>query len=618
VGSYSPQLSQAAAFYQEIKAAHPDATISFTGHSLGGGLAALMGVFFDKEAVTFDPAPFRNAASLANMAVLTIDLAVRGFFDSDLVSFFNIGGFVRGESNISQYAVAGEALSYFALNLLKIGNAPTIIGQGSENTSVFDLHSQALLIALAQSCTLRTTSFELPFLVPDLFDENLFAFDTDSEDVRDLLSHLVRYEFGVPGQLNTKQLLLTHFSDDMSKLGAYSGQYDDILRPLSHLGMQHYYQTLGTFQREFFTSVLGGIQFDLTRPLGDQVTALADIKGYSEFLEGIRDRIQLEALADVDAFLTEAARITVALADSIEAWAPDDDTPDFMLAGESGGMLSGNGGDDLLVGGNSSDSLYGGDGQDYLFGGNGNDSLYGGEDGDYLDGGVGVNYLYGGNGFDTYVFSTDTSNIGTYNIIFDEDGFGELNFLDINSPLQSLESKGPNHWESTDGSIRINRFSSGVESYSLDIQFLDGSHSPIRVRDFENGDLGVTLPGFEADSVPEVVTTNVINGTSDDDNLSGTAANDAIETFAGNDSVDGEDGDDYISLGDGDDMLFANAADDYNTILNSDNVTPGTDNDWLNADIGDDVIGGGSGDDTITERDDDDQDDGASIFSRAA
>lgn len=54
----SEQLLQAAAYYMEVKAANPNAEITFTGHSLGGGLAALMGVFFDKTAVTFDQAPF--------------------------------------------------------------------------------------------------------------------------------------------------------------------------------------------------------------------------------------------------------------------------------------------------------------------------------------------------------------------------------------------------------------------------------------------------------------------------------------------------------------------------------------------------------------------------------
>jgi len=60
-GLGSEQLYQAAEYYLQIKALYPDAEISFTGHSLGGGLAALMGVFFDKKAVTFDQAPRFNS-----------------------------------------------------------------------------------------------------------------------------------------------------------------------------------------------------------------------------------------------------------------------------------------------------------------------------------------------------------------------------------------------------------------------------------------------------------------------------------------------------------------------------------------------------------------------------
>lgn len=49
----------------KVKAINPDAQITFAGHSLGGGLAALLGVFFDETAVTFDQAPFRNSANFA-------------------------------------------------------------------------------------------------------------------------------------------------------------------------------------------------------------------------------------------------------------------------------------------------------------------------------------------------------------------------------------------------------------------------------------------------------------------------------------------------------------------------------------------------------------------------
>lgn len=51
-GGGSKQLEQAAEYYLQVKAANPNATITLTGHSLGGGLAALVGVFFGDSAVT--------------------------------------------------------------------------------------------------------------------------------------------------------------------------------------------------------------------------------------------------------------------------------------------------------------------------------------------------------------------------------------------------------------------------------------------------------------------------------------------------------------------------------------------------------------------------------------
>lgn len=45
-GKWSDQLLQAAKYYLDVKTANLDAVITFTGHSLGGGLAALMAVFF--------------------------------------------------------------------------------------------------------------------------------------------------------------------------------------------------------------------------------------------------------------------------------------------------------------------------------------------------------------------------------------------------------------------------------------------------------------------------------------------------------------------------------------------------------------------------------------------
>ena len=78
-GYGSDQLLQAARYYLDVKASAPaGTTITLTGHSLGGGLAALVGVFFGVNATTFDQAPFANSAqanSILNPFDLTIDAA---------------------------------------------------------------------------------------------------------------------------------------------------------------------------------------------------------------------------------------------------------------------------------------------------------------------------------------------------------------------------------------------------------------------------------------------------------------------------------------------------------------------------------------------------------------
>ena len=101
VPSLLDQAREAEKLVQALLSENPNAKISFTGHSLGGGLAAMMAVRYDAEAVVFDPAPYG----------LVIDEAVRG-------ALFDGGGFFddaealrRAESNIDVYQLEGEILS---------------------------------------------------------------------------------------------------------------------------------------------------------------------------------------------------------------------------------------------------------------------------------------------------------------------------------------------------------------------------------------------------------------------------------------------------------------------------------------------------------------------------
>jgi len=59
------QVIDAAKFYLDVLQSNPGANITFTGHSLGGGLASLMAVYFNRQAVVFDEAPFKKSADSA-------------------------------------------------------------------------------------------------------------------------------------------------------------------------------------------------------------------------------------------------------------------------------------------------------------------------------------------------------------------------------------------------------------------------------------------------------------------------------------------------------------------------------------------------------------------------
>jgi hypothetical protein len=68
-GIYGQQAYEAAKLYQQVKAGE-GGNISFTGHSLGGGLASVMAVWFDRPAYVFAAAPFQSSADTTQISSL--------------------------------------------------------------------------------------------------------------------------------------------------------------------------------------------------------------------------------------------------------------------------------------------------------------------------------------------------------------------------------------------------------------------------------------------------------------------------------------------------------------------------------------------------------------------
>ena len=562
-GGLSLQLVKAALYYERIKAAYPDAMISFTGHSLGGGLAALMGVFFDKKAVTFDAAPFRAAASSTNQSGLIGALSAAGYSDSDLNSYVTSGGapgvpniIILREYRVSQISVAGEALSYTSTMRIGYPWNNRFIYSGVSLSDPVLLHSDALLIALEQSQAFLDASRKMPFLVPDLFSDSLFRKDTDSINP-DLLTHLIRYEFGVPGVANSDKDLLTKFAADAKLVAGFADADNSLKQGLMQLAMQSYYNTVASAGKTFFDGVGGGVRFDLSGNIGDGPIALNDLKGHAKLLAWIFGNTSADAAQAITDYLATGRRMTLTLGNSAAAAAPSDNIADFMLSGVNGGWLAGGDGNDLLVGRNGQDALTGGKGDDTLIGGNGIDS-----------------YLYKiGDGNDTIIDPDAAS--ARIKVSAADDSWSTVASIFIK------DDKSPNQWKSADGKLTLTQDSTWKIS-------IDGGGGIDLGQSFTDGDYGIHRKSGATQS-------NTVTGdqnTNKQDYLAGLDVGDVMLGLTDRDILNGWAGDDRLYV-DGE-IPLAQAIADGRTAAGT-----GAKGEWLNGAVGDDILVAGASNDVL-------------------
>ena len=307
-GNGSAQLLQAAEYYLQVKAANPSANITFTGHSLGGGLAALIGVFFGVQAVTFDQAPFAKSAQLGLppdvAANLKSDLLASGHTAAELSELSNFlqlrktNGGIPNSSLVSTIRVDGEFLSEAPIGAFNpIGTPATVLQHGPYFAPSIDLHSQSLLTAFLQSDATAATvagqkqnfnevTKKLTDLLGMIFNSDLYSFPTAITNTKNenFLERLVKDEAGVRDPVTgTTQLpadaMLDRFTRDLWKLAQAGGLtlVDDpatgtnwLSRALMLFAMQKYYDETASsagYQQELFSYINGtggGIRFDIT------------------------------------------------------------------------------------------------------------------------------------------------------------------------------------------------------------------------------------------------------------------------------------------------------------------------------------------------------------------
>jgi len=177
------------------------------------------------------------------------------------------------------------------------------------------------------------------------------------------------------------------------------------------------------------------------------------------------------------------------------------DGNDILRGAGGGDRLEGGRGDDLILGGAGNDELAGDQGADELDGGRGDDRLAGGSGNDTLTGGRGNDRLEGGIGFDTYVIDDGDGS----DVIVDADGAGVIE-LDGAQIGGTMDANGEGSWASADGRLELTLAGDPDDAGTLTIKAYAGgdrSATPtnvVTVRNWKNGDLGITLGGTSAAS----------------------------------------------------------------------------------------------------------------------
>lgn len=616
-GTGSVQLLQAADYYLQVKASAPaGAHITLTGHSLGGGLAALIGVFFGETAVTFDQAPFAQTAlfqaqlllnylsaeTTGSGAPLYTAVQLKGL--TNFIQQQQANGGLPNSGLVTNINVQGEFLSGVPWNIAdRIGATVEDIGNTAPGVAGTELHSIALLTAFLQSQqtatagqTLNDVTAKLPDLLAMLFDDKLFASRTDT-GVENLLERLVKHEAGVRDPVTGVNTLpadqmVDHFTADLWKLAQGGGMtLKDgnsnstwVSRALSAFAMQKYYEeTQGSagYKKELFTDLAteggsGGIRFDMADVSEKFAAALSrnerlnltDAKGFDLYLKYFFDN-NLD-INDVN-FTAAEDQLVLSQLPSMRDW--------YVQAG-TGGMSAA----DTL---NRGDFMLGGTGADSLGGGDKSDLLVGNAGADTLKGGKGNDTLIGGTGFDRYLENAGDG----FDTVFDRDGSGVIQLGGVDAKgsaaltdLTKWMQLGTDTWVDSQNGVVYSKSLVDGETQLL----IHKGDSNVLVKGWADGNLGIALG---AGNTPAEPATAFI-GTALGNYLEAALGGQRVEGLAGADMIHGSAGIDHLLGGDGNDWIVGNGG--------ADHIEGGLGNDYITGIGANSLVDGGDGNDILS------------------
>ncbi len=423
VGEDTFQAQQAADFYQEVTggiAADPNVTL--TGHSLGGGLAGLVGTLYGARALIFDNMGFEQTA---------LRTWFRASFESDIRDVYYGTNPIpnNNNSNVDTIAVSGEVLAPF--RLLQDADARTLDTHGSD-LGPLDRHSQSVLIVLLWA---ETKGNEDWHEISDVFFEAFFNEDianaAGAQRISDYNGALYEMQSSIAYTAldhangpfgNTALKALFNDIDAIGRLyengvGNTLLDTEDVKEGLVEIAVQYAADLAAqrSTNQESSTGIItissgdGLLYVDLDPTKWIETTEQGQFNVVG--LEKLVNSIFTDAEVPVNEWhgsINDVTRVVAATADS-PAHINGTDTPDSLFSSGSGIFVGGSGndqiqggdGDDVLIGGDGNDLLRGGEGSDVLVGGDGNDTFImdGGEDGS-------VDYFLGGDGADRFILAS--------------------------------------------------------------------------------------------------------------------------------------------------------------------------------------------------------------------
>jgi len=499
LGNCVQQLRDAAAYYMDIKEKNANATITFTGHSLGGGIAAILGVLFDVQTTTFDQAPFsRSCCESVRNDLKSYLLSLRGddnqllYDESDLQALSSFTNLERREGNVQNIIVDGEILSTFLVEGLpgrRIG-VPEILSHGCTGASAVSLHEQSLMTLFLMNGKFRDLTMDLNDLVSMMNDSRLFYHDPNNAGSSDenFAERLIRHQIGVDGTGEPPAIannMLTRFTNDLYKICAQGGltiTNEAMQKALTAFAMEKYYTEQPDSTNELFNTDgitdNGGLHFKMS----DVAPTLDQAKGYNLYFDNYLNGWKPEEKEQAKAVL-EGTKDWYVQAGVPALKAKAGDQRAFMVGGDNGDDLTGGGAADVLYGGKGNDKLTGGGGDDLLIGGEGNDSYH--------------FYLTDGSDTDTIVDS------GRNTLYVQRASSGKEVIV---RNVFGVNSNGYNTYNTIDGEVIIT-----VNSNRMDLP--NGAHAEFRLPiDEENFSLNfIDIPD-------NPVTTNTIHGDTNPEN----------------------------------------------------------------------------------------------------